>query len=429
MMINGKNELVMKYLRSLPKDECDKTRASLIKNLEEIQRKKKASSKKSGGLKKESREEMLKVQDKVNSSGSVGRSSRTKKQRSRVSEEPLDCPIFDTDQTSKEMVGIYRIEEELGKGTLGVVSKGVNIQTGSIVAIKQIDLGSIDVARLNDVKVLESLTHENIVKIYDVIQSTEKHSIFLVNEFVEHGSLKKFIKSNGPLPQDIAAVMIRQCLGGLSYLHGNGVIHHNLKCDNLLINSSGIVKLADFGMPPQIGLPAVTEAMEMMNVGTLYDIWNLGCTVLEMLTGEPPPYCRIEENPEIPHELSQHPYLLEFLKGSLQKTGSLQYTASQLLHSNWIVKVKDSPIPSFVEVRSIVNNNKTEWEEYSRGSRSCDGQPNKIAKPSLSIPSNASLEDLQNILKDITQERDTLKAENIELLRQIQEVSSGLWKK
>jgi len=120
---------------------------------------------------------------------------------------------------------------------------------------------------------------------------------------MESGSLSSIIKKFGAFREEVVAIFIRQVLQGLCYLHAQGIVHRDIKGDNILTNKDGIVKLADFGIAMKLSDTAKSQSI----VGTPYwmapeiieqsgpttpacDIWSLGCTVIELLTGGPPYY-------------------------------------------------------------------------------------------------------------------------------------------
>ena len=147
-------------------------------------------------------------------------------------------------------VGNYQIGELLGKGAIGFVYKGLHLDTGNIVAIKQVSTQNIREDQRNsiqsEINLLKRLKHKNIVKYIDFIKSESHLSIIL--EFVESGSLAAIVKKFGSFPESLIAIYIKQVLTGLEYLHNQGVVHRDIKGANILTTKDGIVKLADFGV-------------------------------------------------------------------------------------------------------------------------------------------------------------------------------------
>lgn len=132
----------------------------------------------------------------------------------------------------------FRIYEELGRGAYGQVFKGIDIQSGESVAIKQISLAGISQDNLQGVQgeidLLKTLNHKNIVK-YLGSHKTRTH-LYIILEYMENGSLAGIIKPNkfGVFPETLVAVYIAQVLQGLAYLHEQGVVHRDIKGANIL---------------------------------------------------------------------------------------------------------------------------------------------------------------------------------------------------
>jgi len=438
MMLAGENVLVMKYLKMLPKDECVKTRARLIRALEEIQKKTKAGTvgrraKPDGAPTSGSEKPSSKVSV---GPGSVGKSSTRGKTRKRVEEKPMDLP------ENKQTIGSYTIEEELGKGMFGTVYKGVKTGVGSVVAIKQIDKEMVDKDKLpsimREADVLAELHHPNIMSIYEVIQT--KKNIFFILEYIDCGSLSKLVKAFGGLTELHASQIIAQCLDGLRYLHGKGIVHRDIKCDNILITSDGTIKLADFGTAKAedksknftvVGTPfwMAPEVIEMSGGGTISDIWSLGCTIVEMMTGEPPNF-RLstmqalfniveEDHPPVPKNLSE-PLTHLLIKCCFVKNPKMRPSAEDLLGHPWIKLYESKPKPTYLQLKESLrkqyaNDSK---QPLTNNNASIGRGKGKMTAATFSL-SGQTQEELEAILDEVTRERDSLKAENAELRKQI----------
>ncbi|KAH9615224.1 hypothetical protein KSS87_011664, partial [Heliosperma pusillum] len=190
--------------------------------------------------------------------------------------------------------------DEIGKGAYGRVYKGLDLENGDFVAIKQVSLENI---AQEDLNVIMNLNHKNIVKYLGSLKT--KSHLHIILEYVENGSLANIIKPNkfGPFPEQLVAHYIAQVLEGLVYLHEQGVIHRDIKGANILTTKEGLVKLADFGVATKlteadanthsvVGTPywMAPEVIEMSGVCAASDIWSVGCTVIELLTCVPPYY-------------------------------------------------------------------------------------------------------------------------------------------
>lgn len=134
-----------------------------------------------------------------------------------------------------------------------MVYKARNVETDEIVAVKKIKLGNREEARdginrtaLREIKLLQELSHENIIGLLDVFG--HKSNVSLVFEFVDT-DLEIIIKDQKIVltPGNIKSYLI-QTLKGLEYLHLSWIMHRDLKPNNLLVNSNGILKIGDFGL-------------------------------------------------------------------------------------------------------------------------------------------------------------------------------------
>ncbi|MDP2436719.1 MAG: protein kinase, partial [archaeon] len=207
-------------------------------------------------------------------------------------------------------------------------------------------------------------SHPNIVKYIGLVQSSGHMNLIL--EYVESGSVAKVLAEYGFFPESLAAIYTEQVLVGLEYLHGCGVIHRDIKGGNLLITKEGIIKLADFGLATTSkakgkgkestvdkgsaeGSPfwMAPEVIEMTGgITSAADIWSLGCTLIELLTGYPPYFDTTamnamwkmvsEDRPPLPDDISSE--LEQFFLACFEKDPRKRPTASNLLDHPWILK-------------------------------------------------------------------------------------------
>ncbi|KAF2859641.1 Pkinase-domain-containing protein [Piedraia hortae CBS 480.64] len=199
--------------------------------------------------------------------------------------------------------------EKLGEGTYATVFKGRNSHTGQLVALKEIHLDSEEgtpSTAIREISLMKELKHPNIVDLYDVIHTDNK--LMLVFEFMDK-DLKKYMDTyqststshRGALDPVTVKSFMWQLLQGIAFCHENRVLHRDLKPQNLLINNSGQLKLADFGLARAFGIPVNTFSNEVVTLwyrapdvllgsrtyNTSIDIWSAGCIMAEMFTGRP----------------------------------------------------------------------------------------------------------------------------------------------
>ncbi|GAA5874834.1 hypothetical protein JCM8547_005254 [Rhodosporidiobolus lusitaniae] len=213
--------------------------------------------------------------------------------------------------------GPYILLQTLGEGEFGKVKLGVHSERwGEDVAIKLIKRGNVDTAQRGEkvrreIEVLKLVRHPNIVRLYDVIE-TEKY-IGIVLEYASGGELFDHILAHRYLKERDAARLFAQLISGVSYLHAKGVVHRDLKLENLLLDRNRNVIITDFGFAnrfndPTIDLMATScgspcyAAPELVvqdgrYIGTAVDVWSCGVILYAMLAGYLP-YDDDPANPE-----------------------------------------------------------------------------------------------------------------------------------
>ncbi|XP_011191044.1 cyclin-dependent kinase 7 [Zeugodacus cucurbitae] len=194
----------------------------------------------------------------------------------------------------------------LGEGQFATVYKARDVLTDQIVAVKKIKIGSREEAQdginrtaLREIKLLHELQHENVIGLVDVFG--HKSNVSLVFDFMDT-DLEIIIKDPKIIltQANIKAYMV-MTLRGLEYLHMNWILHRDLKPNNLLVNSDGVLKIGDFGLAKFFGSPnriythqVVTRwyrAPELLfgarQYSTGIDIWAVGCILAELLLRVP----------------------------------------------------------------------------------------------------------------------------------------------
>ncbi|KAF7430509.1 TFIIH complex serine/threonine-protein kinase subunit kin28 [Pleurotus ostreatus] len=192
---------------------------------------------------------------------------------------------------------------KVGEGMYAVVYRGREVETGRQVAVKKIKVGQLkdglDMSAIREVKFLRELKHQNIIELLDVYSS--KTNLNLVLEFLD-SDLEMVIKDRTLvfLPADIKSWMA-MTFRGLEFCHRNWILHRDLKPNNLLISSTGLLKIADFGLARDFADPGYKMTCQVITrwyrppellFGCRYyssavDIWSVGCIFAELMLRTP----------------------------------------------------------------------------------------------------------------------------------------------
>mmetsp|Transcript_8467 Transcript_8467/g.16138 ORF Transcript_8467/g.16138 Transcript_8467/m.16138 type:complete len:366 (+) Transcript_8467:26-1123(+) len=197
----------------------------------------------------------------------------------------------------------YVFEHTLGQGSFGKVKLAVNTETGEKVAVKIVNKATIadveDVERVfRETFILTTLKHPNIIKLQEVFDTPD--AIMLAMEYAGGGELNDILeaKPGGLFSEVEAHSMFKQIVAGVEYCHRAKIIHRDLKLENILLDSDGNVKIADFGLSNTIkfgqkmtsfcGTPAYTspEQIECKDyVGSAADVWSMGVILFNLVCG------------------------------------------------------------------------------------------------------------------------------------------------
>ncbi|XP_053621743.1 serine/threonine-protein kinase par-1 isoform X5 [Plodia interpunctella] len=200
-------------------------------------------------------------------------------------------------------VGNYELEKTIGTGNFAIVKLATHVITRSKVAIKIIDKSRLDEDNLRktfrEIAIMKRLRHPHIVRLYQVMESS--HTIYLVTEYAPNGEIFDHLVSRGRMPESEAAHAFAQMVAAVGYCHANGVVHRDLKAENLLLDSNMNIKLADFGFSNEYsaGSPLATwcgsppyAAPELFEGrqydGPRADIWSLGVVLYVLVCGALP---------------------------------------------------------------------------------------------------------------------------------------------
>ncbi|KAK8034587.1 STE/STE20/PAKA protein kinase [Apiospora rasikravindrae] len=253
---------------------------------------------------------------------------------------------------------IYRNFTKIGQGASGGVYTGNTRNSNQLVAIKQMNLEQQPKKDLiiNEILVMKDSSHPNIVNFIDSYLCGGE--LWVIMEYMEGGSLTDVVTFNIMTEGQIASVC-RETLRGLQHLHSKGVIHRDIKSDNILLSLEGCIKLTDFGFCAQIneahnkrttmvGTPywMAPEVVTRKEYGRKVDIWSLGIMAIEMIEGEPPYLTEsplralwlIATNgtPEIKDEQSLSPVFRDFLYFALKVDPEKRASAHDLLRHEFM---------------------------------------------------------------------------------------------
>jgi HAMP domain-containing protein len=206
------------------------------------------------------------------------------------------------------LAGRYEIKSVLGMGGMGVVYRAIDRELGEPVAIKTLkgDAMAADPALLqrfkDEIRLARKITHRNVVRTHDL---GEVEGVYYITmEFVEGQSLKHLIQSRGHLPVNVTLTVGKQLCRALEVAHEQGVIHRDIKPQNLIVDPSGTLKVMDFGIARlatrteagvtqagmAIGTPEYMAPEQLLGdaVDFRADLYAAGCVLFECLTGRTP---------------------------------------------------------------------------------------------------------------------------------------------
>ena len=199
--------------------------------------------------------------------------------------------------TAERTIGKYVITDILGRGGFAIVYRGYHVDLARPVAVKMLkhDLAlSPDFMNnfIREAQTIANFNNENIIKVYDIEE--RYRTVFIIMELLEGRSLRDVLEEVGKLTYDKALEVILQVCRGLQYAHDQGIVHQDVKPGNIFLLPYGKVKILDFGLACPCGSEGMStgtpfymspEQVECLPVDERADVFALGLTLFEMLTG------------------------------------------------------------------------------------------------------------------------------------------------
>ncbi|KAI0067922.1 kinase [Artomyces pyxidatus] len=279
----------------------------------------------------------------------------------------------------------------IGAGAFGSVYSAVNLDSGSLMAVKEIKfqelagLPSLYSQIRDELRVMEMLHHPNVVEYYGI--EVHRDKVYIFEEYCQGGSLAALLEHGRIEDEGIIQVYTMQMLEGLAYLHSRGIVHRDIKPDNILLDHLGVIKYVDFGAAkilarnqrsmqrsrraPEGGLggglgmnnsltgtpmymsPEVIKNDMRGRYGAM-DVWSLGCVVLEFATGKKP-WSNLDNEWAVMFHIgvaTQHPPLPEpdqlselgigFIKQCLTVDPIVRPTAVELMDHPWMLEFREA---------------------------------------------------------------------------------------
>jgi len=291
----------------------------------------------------------------------------------------------------------------IGAGSFGSVYLAVNLETGSLMAVKEIKytelagLPNLYSQIKDELNVMEMLHHPNVVEYYGI--EVHRDKVYIFEEYCQGGSLASLLEHGRVEDEGLIQVYTMQMLEGLAYLHSKGVVHRDVKPDNILLDHMGVIKFVDFGAAkilaknqrsiqrsrrlsdsistlgqlggglgmnnsltgtPMYMSPEIIRNNKRGRQGAM-DIWSMGCVVLECATGKKP-WSNLDNEWAIMFHIgvaTQHPPLPEqgqlseeginFIKQCLTIDPMLRPTATELMDRPWMLDFREALL-SYEEV-------------------------------------------------------------------------------
>ena len=274
--------------------------------------------------------------------------------------------------------------EDIDQGAFGKVIHAKEKKTNKDISVKIIDKRQADQSLIKKMKeeisILKKLDHENIVKFYGHIETTNQLLIKL--EYIKYGTLSQWMKKNKKVSEEDASLILRQVLSAIDYLHNNQICHRDLKPENIMLakeNDLNSIKIIDFGLSTQnfdslfnsdycgTFIYMAPEEIERKSYYLSVDIWSVGILMYMLLNkGEHPFYKKGDSKEKFINNLksihklkfnNKMSYMaMNLLKKLLEPEPIKRYKANDALKHPWITRNAEDKIPQTFNDKLITNN-------------------------------------------------------------------------
>ena len=248
-------------------------------------------------------------------------------------------------------LNFYKYGRLIGQGAFGKVNLGLNVLTGRVVAIKSFNKSNLNSNSENMKKIkyetnlMKKLNHPNITKILELFE--DKEYILIIMEYINGGNLFSFLKKHRKVSEKTAKLLYRQIILGIKYMHEQGIVHRDIKLENILIDLNNNIKICDFGIgrvlsspeqplfdqcgtPMYIAPEILLCSKEKGYKGFPVDIWSSGIVLYILLSGT------------LPFSFKNSSSSLSESNESLKKNPEKRITCEEILNHPWMKGISDT---------------------------------------------------------------------------------------
>lgn len=292
-------------------------------------------------------------------------------------------------------VDFYRAGKVLGKGAFGKVSLALHKLSKKLVALKLLNKEFLknETSKekvMQEVRILKRFRHPNVVKLYETFESN-KH-IVVVMELCAGGDLLNYVRKRRRLKESYAKYIFKQIIEGIAHIHTKGVLHRDIKLDNILLDGKGIIKIGDFGvsriitnindkMTEQCGTPAYI-APEILRDQGYYgfscDLWSAGVVLYAMLYGTVP--FKANNMNDLHKLIMKAKYTLkdditeearDLLKNLLERDPRKRFAVTDIMAHTWMQGIEDDMVLFNEQETELIRNEFTfnNADRYNRNTK------------------------------------------------------------